>query len=564
MSIPHTSQEKMMDKPEDTNVFELFYLDRSDSDINNILECCSSSSSFDAKILKNCMITTKTVILEHEYIDKDYRSVYSGYYSKKFTRSSSRTLRLHLFDVIIGLEVFYGNSGLPDPIKQLEQAVRDQEVNTQHKNTTDGYIGYVVIRPTEYSIIGRCLLDPRKLIDFKSSHAVGCLAHYTADIMGVKLHVSAFPHQSQDAEVHICAHTAIWSLFRYLSQRYPHYPEQYPYDIALLNKDLHYGRLIPGRGLYMEQVTAMFGQFGLAAEMYYEQLMPGILPREDKGWADIQPITDKQGHSLNRKKLNKDDLLHLLHCHVDSGMPPVVGIPGHAIVALGVAYEKAPQVTRPGTTIPSTDFLSGVIVNDDNSSPYRIAYRATNSKNASNADYCCDDIDSMVVPLPNKVFLSAEKAEFLITDLANNLGKPAPLSDSWSNEVPMDKERFVRRLYCTSSRNYKESRRKNCDAFGAKLLELPLPHFLWIAEFTPFSLWDESGSNTVAEIAIDATSGPYDDEPYVWIRYPNELFLNMPRLFGILANDFETITYTTDNMDNLTFSSCHDNLRRFT
>src|ERR1017187_4489727 len=38
-----------------------------------------------------------------------------------------------------------------------------------------------------------------------------------------------YPYMSQDTEATVCAHTALWSTCRYLSERYTMYPETYPY-----------------------------------------------------------------------------------------------------------------------------------------------------------------------------------------------------------------------------------------------------------------------------------------------------------------------------------------------
>lgn len=547
----------MSDKFEEYRIFELLHVKQDGDDLFNL--CDGPISENDRQILCGCIKAAESILLEREYIDKDYRNVYSGYYSKKFSRAPSRAIRLHLFDVKLELDDLRHNINNGSFDSRLTELAKQQNKRHGLKGTTDGYIGYIVLRPTEYSRIGRCLLDPRKLFSFNSNQVVGCLAHYSAEIMGHKLKVCAFPHQSQDAEVHICAHTAVWSLFRYLSQRYPYYPEQYPYDIALLNKDLRFGRLLPGRGLYMDQVTAMFGQFGLSAEMYMEDLIADVVDYDGTGWAAVKPI------EANQNIQNKEHLLHLLHCHVDSGMPPVVGLPGHAVVALGVAYSDRPQIKRNSQTIPSTDFITGIIVNDDNHAPYQIAMRRGLKSGENNTGYACDDIDSMVVPLPDKVFLTAEKAEILVTDLVDSLGPPIqPNGNSWSscNAENPDAEKYVRRLYCTSSRNYKEFRLNNCDVISAKLLEQPLPHFLWITEFTPLSLWNKEKS-VVAEVALDATAGPYDEEPFVWIRYPGVLMLNLRRLYGSIADNVQTAVYNVSDISSLTFSKFQDNLVRF-
>lgn len=199
--------------------------------------------------------SAKTIVVEHEYIDKDYRNVYSGFYSKKFSPQSSRAVRLHFFDVDIGIRDLESQAALEAALRKKAEKVGVAAPG----GTTPGYLGAVVLRPTEYSRIGRTLLDPRKLGLPFSGVAQACLARYSTYIMGHRLEVMAFPHQSQDAQVHTCAETALWSQLRYLSQRYKNYPEIHPHDIPLQNTDLTRGRPVPSHGLSLWQVATILG-----------------------------------------------------------------------------------------------------------------------------------------------------------------------------------------------------------------------------------------------------------------------------------------------------------------
>src|SRR5687768_7181660 len=69
--------------------------------------------------------SAKTILVETDYIDKDYRDTYSNFYSKKFATYPPRTVRLHFFAQRVPREDFW----------HLDR----------HK---DQYIGFIVIRPT--------------------------------------------------------------------------------------------------------------------------------------------------------------------------------------------------------------------------------------------------------------------------------------------------------------------------------------------------------------------------------------------------------------------------------
>lgn len=458
----------------------------------------------------------KSAIVEFDYIDKDYRNVYSAFYSKKFMQAPSRAVRLHFFDCVVDASVLEPSQATPIAARVGEFVPPTSKQAMVLRDSTLGYLGSVVLRPTEYSKIGRTLLDARKL-DLPTGARLGmCLATFAVHIMGDSMTVKAFPHQSQDAEVHSCAHTAIWSLCRYLSQRYPFYPERYPHDIASLNNDLRWGRVIPGRGLYVDQVAAMLGRFGLSAEIYVVEHIRDLFGGESDGAGWPKDVIGDA---------RKDHLLRLLSCYIESGMPAVVHLdlnPGaHSVVAMGIRYGNHPLVKRKdgGHVIPSSDFVDAVVVNDDNFAPYQFVER---NLTGAALEYGVDSFDSLVVPLPEKVFLTAEQVELIATGVANEV--------LFAPEGKWPGEHFVRHVVCTSSRNYKQFRQRQSDSVGQACLRLPLPHFLWLVEF--YRTQDWPNRMACLEMAIDATAGKYDDKPYCWLRVGNDLHVNYPRILN--------------------------------
>ena len=129
----------------------------------------------------------------------------------------------------------------------------------------------------------------------------------------------------------------------------------------------------------------------------------------------------------------------------------------------------------------------------------------------------------MAVPLPRKVFLTAEEAETVAVDLLRQIGPPENLQERWGDHL-------VRRVVCTSSKNYKAFRQGELDPVGDQLLRQPLPHFLWLVEYYPAKLWKKR--RAIIEVAIDATAGPFDLAGFLWIRYPGLLLINWERLYG--------------------------------
>lgn len=455
----------------------------------------------DERILRSRLEgVARGALVEYEYIDKDYRSAYSGFYSRKFSRLSSRAIRLLFFDVPITEDDLYSKDGFPARLQLLS----NDNSRTTPEGTSPGFLGAVVLRPTEYSRIGRTLLDPRKLCTaWADAHA--CLAKYRVHVMGHELTVLSFPHQSQDTELHSCAETALWSQFRYLSQRYPLYPERYPYDIASLNTDFSFGRTIPSRGLTLSQVASVIGHFGLDAVVYYRDNLRLPAANDQSDWLQFVPV-ESRGHLIRR----------LLVTYIESGMPPIVGVPEHAVVGFGVEYGTEPGDSS--TSMNSSDYVNAVIVNDDNHAPYQ---RLCDKMAAIR--HTLEEIDSLVVPLPSRVYLRAEEAEAMATDLVLQLGPPKIGKRVVSEPI-------VRRVVCTSSKNYKAHLQRIRGDAAELLLKQPLPHFIWLVEFYLRSQWGDR--KVCIEVALDATSGPLDAAPYLWIRYPRFVIVNWPRMWG--------------------------------
>lgn len=97
-------------------------------------------SLFHAVIHRALDAGARTVVAEHRYLDADYRSEHSAFYSTTFRRYPSIAHRLHFFSDL--------RSRADHP------AVRPSGF------PQDTYLGYSVVRPVGAAPIGRTLLAP--------------------------------------------------------------------------------------------------------------------------------------------------------------------------------------------------------------------------------------------------------------------------------------------------------------------------------------------------------------------------------------------------------------------
>lgn len=492
----------------------------------------------------------KALIVERHFFDKDYRSAFSGFYSKKFVVPPSRSTRLHFFSVPVDWDdVMAADESRPGEGMASRLAAKCGKPSKPGE-TTPGYLGCISVRAGAPAGYGRTLLDPRRF-GAGSFNDHFCLATFRIHLRGQELLIRAFPAQSQDEQVHTCAETSLWCLFRYLSQRYPHYPEIYPFELARLNRDLSTGRTMPSQGMTMEQMAATMGHYGLDAEKY--SVNDEDMPRFDQA---------KNSPFLCRDKSVQDVASQFLHIYTESGMPPIVASHDHAMVVVGCRYSKEMRAgaSMKKAVIPATDFVESLIVNDDGFLPYRPLWvspfeRKLGLLSSKRSQEDNDLVTDFVVPLPKDVVMPAEHAENKASETLLRLHGVLNIPPTVSRRRPL-----VRQLICTSGKNYREWAIGRADPVCSRLLsDLPLPRFLWISSYYDLDDWNGPGREGAAkfEIAIDATASVADDHPYLWGRIESALIVNMSRAFG------RTPTMSSEAEDNFVVDRKASRSKRF-
>ncbi len=407
----------------------------------------------------------KTIIVEKGYVDADYRDTYFNFFSRKFAQYPSKTIRVNFFTEKIA----------PQMLFKLD---RYQEA----------YVGFIVLRPNRVFTIGRTILDPEKL-PFVSGHI--CVSQYPVHILGAELIATGFPYMSQDSDVTVCAHAACWMIFRYFSQRYKRYAEKWPYEVSQLTSDVSKGRLVPSKGLTAHQVTEMFSNFGFSPEIY---------------------IRDQR----------RDLFDQLLYMYVESGLPVVVALSGHAHAITIIGHLSDYNIVEPETPATSDAYLSGFIANDDNFLPYH-AIRKNDPAPADGywSRFKTEEIDTFIVPLYEKIHLSAEH----IVELSKAILTEDTLGLNAQSSL-LRYEDIVTRTFLTSSKSFKRMRRANSVPFGIANVycEMPMPKFIWVCEISTPELFKDG--EIAGEILFDATANPHDRMPFLSIHYPDFLLLN--------------------------------------
>lgn len=404
----------------------------------------------------------KTAIIEKRYIDKDYRDTFSNFYSKKLTCYPSTTYRIHFFSSLIPVDDLYS----------LEKYASD-------------YIGFTVIRPTQVNSIGRTLFNPSQITKLQG---LVCHTPYKSHLFGAELVINGFPYISQDTDVTICAHAATWMTFRYYSERYSAYREIYPYEISQLSSDVSRGRLVPSKGLTALQITEIFSNYGFYPEIYLLEQY-------------------------------KSTFYRLLYYYIESGIPVVACLhkKQHAVTLLG----HISDYTRTAVNQNSEDYLTGYIVNDDNHLPYQLILRDGLQKQGYCSNFVVEDIDGFIVPLYEKMYLSAEHIEGLVDSLLND----QPFGVNYLSSL-VTKDILIKRIFLTSSKSYKAARRRAPLPFDLQrnYIEMQMPKFVWVCELSLAGLYPQK--QVVGEIIFDATANHEDRFSFLAIHYPDFILFN--------------------------------------
>lgn len=332
-----------------------------------------------------------SVVVETRYLDLDYRSEFSSYYSRGFRTPPHSARRLHFFRAPLRDEQLWD---LPDDA---------------------GYLGYVVVRPVPLGPVGRTMLCPPPGIQ----HAVRTAVTETVTLFGQPLTVTAVPFMQQDAQLDRCAHAAAWCC-HYSAYRRGEVSRRSMASFSLMaDASLGVGRPIPSEGLTVLQLLELLRLFDLPCQFYNIENLPSIAAAPGTP-PDPAPQFDADGDRLPAGFWDTR-ILSICCRYLNSGVPVLVGNQGaqaHAWILCG--YER--QV-RPG----DSDWIR-FVRHDDQRGPYLWVDNVLDDKAIDGYEY--SPWRYLVVPLAEKLWLAPEPAEaagaLLLPRLAHYLGSVLP------------------------------------------------------------------------------------------------------------------------------------------
>lgn len=398
---------------------------KSAEDWTNLKNLCPHLTPWGIKVLQSGLQTmARWVIIEPEYICKDHSNLYSNFYSKRFANVARHTFRIHFFS-----QEF-------DSVDAWQRA--------KLESLQDQYLGYAVIRDSSERCLGRCVFDPQKLQPGKDVYILR--AEFSVTLLGRRLTVSGFPFMSQDQDITVCAHSTLWAVCRYLSQKFKTYGEYLPFDIVQSVHQMS-GRVYPYRSMTYNDYSQILTEFG-------------VYPLVEKG-------------KIEQDKSNLDFLKNEeeLYVYLESGFPVIASYGNHVAAIVGhTLKQEKPALTMRFTS--THEMVESYLIVDDNLFPY--------AKLGDNGyKYSKTSIKTIVVPLPEKVFLTANKIITYVDRMQSSKKFEARMRDIAGGP-------FLRRIFIATSISYKRELQKFYVKTGSEaagtVLAMKLPHYVWVVE----------------------------------------------------------------------------------
>ena len=417
-----------------------------------------------SKLKANITSRVKAVLVEHDYVDKDYRSTFYNFYAKKGRPYRADCVRLHFFDEQVGFE------GPSD--------------ESSARRLGDHYYGYMVLRPTIRATLGRSVLSPDIRVNARG-RAIQALHH--VHLLGHRLSVWGFPSMDQHVDIATCAHVACWAILRHYSESYSQYREYLVHDIASLATGFDPGGISPSRGLDEWEAERVFNAAGC---------FPVIVGRDES--------TD-------------DEFFGQLLAYLESGFPLFIGLGlgdlRHAIVAAGYSW-KTQAAAPSGASSHAWGQVDTLLTVDDNLLPYVSVPVDERSSEGAEPEYTTNNFESFIVALPEKIGYPAEamaKYRRVVQSLVRSMG------------CDEDSVR-LHRYFMTTISGLRRYARNNESQLGETLVELFMrldtAQFVWVVEFSSVEQW--AGGRVAARGIVDASASHKDPDP-IWLLHNEEV-----------------------------------------
>jgi hypothetical protein len=460
---------------------------RSDADWKALL---GRYPALNSRPLQRCLEVAKaggatTAVIETRYLDEDYRSEYSAFFSKTFAEISDTAHRVHFFRRALAADELWR---LPDD---------------------HGYLGFMVVRPSWLGRVGRTMLAPPPEL----ASAVRTSVESTVSFFGQRLLVVAVPFAQQDTQFGRCAQVAAWICHYTAALRHDTHRRAMADFTLLADANVVEGRPVPSQGLTGLQLTNLLREFGLPP-LFYRM---GELPTPN-------PNQNPPPHAPGQNPGEWDTRIISIACrYLNSGFPVLIGTYDHAFVLVG--YDREP---RPG----DTDWIR-FIRHDDQRGPYLVVPDVLADVDPATGD-AYGWWTMLVAPVPERLWLAPEPAERAGQNYLRVVSQEAVVRGLVAERLALhtlhDRGHVTFRTYAITSTAFKAAAvDRGLDQVSAREYRLArLPRLVWVVEAVDRRKRRLGQPSVVGEAVFDSTSTDYD---------PRELIVRVPGALLVVQTD---------------------------
>ncbi len=469
-------------------------------------------------------VNTKTIIIEKEYVNKDFLDDFSNYYVKCFKPYKRYCTRLHFFNKNFS-------------IRTLNNLITNKANKNTLKKIQESYLGFIVVKHLPWSIIGKTCL---KTYPKEDGRMFPSLQNYDVHLCGIPLTIKTLAFQEQDSVVAACATSALWSAFQGTGKLFQHSIPS-PYEItknATMNTPAN-TRTFPNNGLTFEM---------MAKAIKTVDLEPLFISTKNQEFTKATiyaylkaKIPLLMGHKLYQYKTDHLD-------NTDNG---------HAVAITGYRIEIDKQITTPykisskdaGILLTSSK-ISKVYVHDDQVGPFaRMNFGSIILNNINNEQYkqwimttswgmankretCFALPLALLIPTYNKIRIPFEQILGQVYQFNNIL-------QSYSEHDQHARQIFGKiewDIYLTTINDFKADIINNSDLSNSekiKVCKTRYPRFLWRA--TAYI-----NNKASLDFIFDATDIEQNEYIIEVINYDNPLILKFLKIYATICyNNFE-------------------------
>jgi len=194
-------------------------------------------------------IGAETIVVENDYVDRDFLEDYAGYYVRCFREYPRRCTRVHFFAKKFSAEDF-------------EKYLGGGTGNLTKETLRGNYRGFIVVKPLPQTVVGRTCLATYD--DGGGRRCYPITRKYDANLFGTDLEVETLAFQEQDTVVAACATSTLWSVFQGTGKLFHH---RIPSPVEITEAAVEHSpletRSLPNHGLTHAQMAHAIRSVGL-------------------------------------------------------------------------------------------------------------------------------------------------------------------------------------------------------------------------------------------------------------------------------------------------------------